>query len=168
MKFTTKSLVRIGAIAAIYVCLCLVFQPISYGAVQVRISEALTILPVFSFDSIIGLTIGCFISNTLSFNFLDMLFGTLATLLSAISTYYLRNVFTKGLPIVATIPPVIFNAVIIGAEITFLFMQDQASINLLLFNILTVGAGQLFSCVFAGLLLYKVINKRPFLKNLFE
>ena len=79
-------------IAAIYVVVTLVFAPFSYGEVQVRLSEALTILPVFTPAAIPGLFIGCLISNILGGCIIpDIIFGSLATLLGAVFTYMLRN-----------------------------------------------------------------------------
>lgn len=163
----TRKLVRGALIAAIYVALCLMLAPLSYGAVQVRISEALTLLPVLCPDAIWGITIGCLISNMLSFSPWDMLFGTLASLIAAICTYKLARVRTKGLPLAAALPPVLINAVIIGAEITYLFMPETASIPVLLFNMLSVGAGQVISCFVIGVPLVRVVEKTPALKKWF-
>ena len=86
--------------------LCSAFS-LAYGPIQLRISEVLTLLPIFTPAAIPGVTIGCFIANIGSFNALDMIFGTAATLIAAILTYYLRNIRFKGLPFLAMLPPVI-------------------------------------------------------------
>ena len=97
-------------IAAIYVVLTMVFAPISYGEVQLRIAEALTILPFFTPAAIPGLTIGCLIANILGGAILpDIIFGSIATLIGAIFTYALRNC-NKFL---APIPPILANTVIV-------------------------------------------------------
>ena len=87
---TTRTLVRIAVISALYAGLTLVLAPISYGAIQVRVSEALTILPLFCWEAIPGLAIGCFIAN-LPMGLWDMLIGTLATLLAAFSTRLVKK-----------------------------------------------------------------------------
>lgn len=160
-------IVRGGLIAAIYVAVCLLLQPLSYGAVQIRVSEALTLLPVLTPDAIFGVTLGCLISNILSFSPIDMLFGTLATLTAALMTRRLAAVRVKGLPLAAALPPILVNAVVIGAEITLFFMPEAASLELLLFHMLTVGAGQVVSCLLLGVPLVKVIEKNTALKNIF-
>ena len=163
----TRKLVRGALIAAIYVALCLMLAPLSYGAVQVRISEALTLLPVLCPDAIWGITIGCLISNMLSFSPWDMLLGTLASLTAAVCTYKLASVRIKNLPFVAALPPVLINAVVIGAEITYIFMPETASFAVLMFNMLSVGAGQIISCFVIGLPLVRLIEKTPALKKWF-
>lgn len=164
----TTRIVRAALIAGIYVVLCLVLQPFSYGPVQVRISEALTLLPVFTPDAIWAVTLGCFLSNLFSMSPWDMLFGTLATFLAAVSTYQLRHIRFKGVPFLSCLPPILFNAVIVGAEITYIFMPETASVPVLLFNMVTVGLGQVVSCGILGLLLVKTIEKAPQLRGWVE
>ena len=164
----TTRIVRAALIAGIYVVLCLVLQPFSYGPVQVRISEALTLLPVFTPDAIWAVTLGCFLSNLFSMSPWDMLFGTLATVLAAVSTYQLRHIRFKGVPFLSCLPPILFNAVIVGAEITYIFMPETASVPVLLFNMVTVGLGQVVSCGILGLLLVKTIEKTPQLRGWVE
>ena len=146
-------LARVAMIAALYTALCLVFAPISYGPVQVRLAEVLCLLPVLGVDAIFGVTVGCFLSP------IDAVFGTLATFLAALATYKLRSVRTFGLPILSSLMPVIFNGLIIGAEITFFFMGTPASWAIFFMNMLTVAAGEIISCVILGNLLIKTIEK---------
>ena len=160
-------LVRAALIAGIYVALCLVLQPLSYGPVQVRVSEALTLLPLFTPDAIWAVTLGCFLSNLFSMSPWDMLFGTLATFLAAVMTWKLRAVRVKGLPLAACLPPILVNAVVVGAEITYIFMPETASLPVLAFNMLTVGLGQAVSCGVLGLALVSLIERRPQLRQLF-
>ena len=98
-----------AAIAALYVVLTLVFAPISFGPVQLRVAEALCILPMFTPAAIPGLFIGCLIANLYTGMITDIIFGSLATLLAAIGTYLLRKK-----PILAAACPVLANAVIVG------------------------------------------------------
>ena len=78
---SVRKLVHCGVVAAIYVVLCLALQPLSYGAVQVRVAEALCLLPVFGAEYIVGVVLGCFLANLLGSTIVDVIFGTLATLL---------------------------------------------------------------------------------------
>lgn len=161
MKHNTKRLVRAALIAGIYVALCLVQHPLAYGPVQFRVSEALTLLPIFTPDAVWAVTVGCFLSNLFSMSPWDMLFGTLAT-------RRLRHVRTRGLPLAAAVPPVLINAVVVGLEITYIFMPETASIPVLLFNMLTVGAGQAVCAGGLGLVLVRTVEKSPLLKQWFE
>ena len=126
-KLTTKKLASAGIISAIYVALTLVLMPISFGAVQVRISEALTILPLFFPEAIVGLTVGCLISNLFGFGVFDVIFGTIATFLSAILTYYagkkIKNSTLKF--IVGGSFPIIINAIIIPLIFIITGSTDQ-------------------------------------------
>lgn len=112
VQFMTQA----AMIAAIYVVLCVVFQPISYGPIQTRIAEALTVLPFFTPAAIPGLFVGCLIANVLGGGIiLDVIAGSVATLIAAFATYALRNK-SKYL---ASVPPVAANALYhsLGSEI---------------------------------------------------
>ena len=151
--------------------LCLVLAPFSYGAVQVRIAEALCLLPVFGAEYIVGVTLGCFLADLFGSTILDVVFGTLATLLACLVTYKLRNVRIKGLAIPASLPPVLFNAVIVGVEIT-LFFTDYRAMSapvwlLCLGNGISVGVGELISCTVLGVALVKLIESNAALKRVF-
>ena len=98
-KLSVHSLVRCAVIAAVYVVVCLVLAPFSYGAIQVRVAEALCLLPVFGAEYIVGVTLGCFLANLLGSTVIDVVFGTLATLLACLLTYKLRDIRVKGLAI---------------------------------------------------------------------
>lgn len=162
-----RMVARTGAIAALYAGLCLVLAPLSYGPVQVRVSEALTLLPVLCPQAVVGVTLGCFIANALASAPLDMLVGTVATLLAALATRRLRHLRFKGVPVVASLPPVLFNAVLVGAELSFLYLAPGSPAALWLLNMLYVGAGQLVSCCGLGLLLIYSIERNPTLQRLF-
>ena len=90
-NLSVRRLVRCAVIAAVYVVVCLVLAPFSYGAVQVRVAEALCLLPVFGAEYIVGVTLGCFLANLLGSTVVDVVFGTLATLLACLVTYKLRH-----------------------------------------------------------------------------
>lgn len=158
--------VRAALIAAVYVALCFVLAPISFGPVQLRVAEALTLLPVLCPEAVLGVTLGCFLANLLFAQPLDVLVGTLATLLAALYTRRLRHVRWRGLPLAASLPPVVINAVFVGAELSYLLLPAGAPAYLWLANMASVGAGQLLSCCVLGLLLLQGIGRRPFLLHL--
>lgn len=113
----TKRIVITGVIAALYATLTLVLAPISYGPVQFRISEIMVLLAFFDPMYILGLTLGCFISNLLGgFGILDIVFGSLATLISCMAIYGTKKIIsnTKIALILASLWPTIFNGIIIG------------------------------------------------------
>lgn len=162
-----QKLVRAALIAAVYVTLCLVLQPISYGPVQVRVAEALTLLPLLCPEAVVGVTLGCFIANLFSGVPLDVIVGTLATLLAALATRKLRKVRLRNLPLLAAAPPVLFNALMVGAELTFLYFPAGSGVGIWLYNMLTVGVGQLVSCYLLGVPLVWFIERTPALHRLF-
>lgn len=139
-------------IAAIYVVLTYLFAPFSFGDIQVRIAEALTILPVFTPAAIPGLFVGCLIGNILGGAILpDIIFGSLATLIGAVFTYLLR----KKSQFLCILPPIISNTVIIP-----LVLRLGYGINLPIpFLMLTIGIGEIISCGILGLILYYALRK---------
>ena len=153
----SKSLAKAGIISAIYIALTLVLYPISFGAFQVRVAESLTLLPLIFPESIIGLTIGCFISNFFGNGVLDIVFGTLATFLSAILTYActkkIKNDWAKIA--IGGIFPVLINAIII--PFTFLALTEQPIVYLV--NSLQIFVGQFISVYFVGTPLYFICKK---------
>lgn len=110
LKSSLKFITRSAIIAAVYFAFSAAVQPVAFGPVQFRLSEALALLPVLMPESIAGLAIGCFFTNFFfsPFGLYDMLFGTLATLLGAVLTRLLRkNV------VLAALPPIILNALLV-------------------------------------------------------
>lgn len=167
-QLSVTRLVRCAVIAAVYVVLCLALAPFSYGAVQVRIAEALCLLPVFGAEYIVGVTLGCFLANLLGSTVIDVVFGTLATLLACLVTYKLRDVRVKGLAIPASLPPVVFNMLIVGAfEITFFFSDTAPTAALAAFNAVAVGIGEIISCTIVGVALVKLVESNEGLKRIF-
>ena len=138
---------------------------IAYNAIQFRFSEALTILSVFTPAAIPGLTVGCILGNISSpFGIWDIIFGSAATLLAAICARKMRNIKIKGLPLLSILMPVIFNAIIVGAEITFLFPTDAPSLTAFTVAALEVGAGEAVVCLAGGIPLYYAIKKSRLFK----
>ena len=149
---STLFLAQGAMIAAVYVVLTLVFAPISYGEVQVRVSEALTVLPFFMPAAVPGLFVGCLIANILGGAILpDIIFGSLATLLGAVGTYLLR----KKTRFLAPIPPIVANTVIVPFVLYYGY-----GVNLPIpFMMLTVGLGEVISCGVLGLIAQTVMMK---------
>ena len=124
IRFLTKASV-IGALYAVLTIFSAVFG-LAYGEIQFRISEALTILPLFTSAAVPGLTVGCIVANIFSsVNPLDTVIGSAATLLSAVLTRKCRGITIKGFPFLSMVFPVLFNALLVGAEIAFFSSSDS-------------------------------------------
>ena len=162
IKKMTHFLTRAAIVAALYTAVTLVVYPFSFGALQVRISEALTILPFYMPEAVLGLFIGCVISNMFSTNIiiLDVIFGSIATLLAAILTYFCAKLGKKGRWL-APLPPVIINAVIIGLvlALTTTSAGEGSFYTVFLYNCLTVGIGQFVACYGLGIPLSYIFDK---------
>lgn len=157
----TSFLTKAAAIAALYVILTLLANAIGLAnySIQVRFSEALTILPAFTPAAIPGLFIGCLLSNILTGCIVwDIIFGPIATLLGALGTYLLR----KKSKWLATIPPILFNTLIIPLVLSYAY-QFEGSLP---YFILTVCIGEIISCGILGMILYSALSK--YRKLLFE
>ena len=140
-----------AVIAALYVVLTYVFSAFASGVIQVRVSEALTILPAFTPAAIPGLVIGCLLSNTLTgCVLLDIIFGSVATLIGALGTNALRR-HTWLVPI----PPIVSNMIIVPFVLRYAYGATDA----FPFMIATVGAGEIISCYLLGMLLYGALKK---------
>ena len=141
-------------IAAIYAVLCILLAPISYSAIQVRIAEALTILPAFTPAAIPGLTVGCLLANILGgCPIMDIIFGTLATLIGAVGTYLLRS--RKSL---IWMPPVVSNTILVSIFSIYIPFMGESE-DSLWFIMLTVCIGELISVCVLGYLLYFALKK---------
>ena len=156
---TVRGLTVGALIAAAYTALSLALAPLSFGYAQIRVSEALTLLPLFSPNAIWGVTLGCALTNAVgaatgaNFGMADVIFGTLATLISAVITSRLGKFRVKGLPVAASLPPVIINALVVGVELWYFTSAP------LLICMLGVAFGQLISCCGLGLLLVKAMER---------
>ncbi|MDR1628682.1 MAG: QueT transporter family protein [Oscillospiraceae bacterium] len=162
---TTLLIVQAGVIAAVYAALTYFSSlfGLAYGGVQFRLSEALTILPVFTPAAIPGLAVGCIIANIISPNgILDMILGPTATLLAAIASRLLGRICFKGLPVLSLLPPVLFNALIIGGMLTYL--GNTFTVTAFLPYAISVGAGQAVVCFGLGLPLAAALKKTGIFK----
>lgn len=149
-KRTTRLMAQAAVIAAIYVVLTIVFAPIAFEEIQVRIAEVLTILPIYTVSAVPGLAIGCLLGNIIGGAPLpDVVFGSLATLIGAAGTRMLRN----AKPVIAVIPPIAANMVIIPFVLRYAY-EIPLPIPLMM---ATVGLGEVISCGMLGLLLYKAL-----------
>ncbi len=156
IRFMSQS----AAIAATYIVLTLLTNifGLANGVIQVRFSEALTILPIYTPAAIPGLFLGCLIANLMTGSIApDIIFGSLATLIGAVFTYLLRK--RKWL---APVPPIVSNTLIIPFVLAF-FYKFEGSIG---YFMLTVGIGEILSCGALGYLLMTTLNKLP--RNLFK
>ena len=172
-KISSRNLTRCAMIAALYAVISIAFLPLAFGAVQARVSEALTLLPVLTGLGIPGVTLGCLITNTYGVasgaNILgaaDIVIGTAATLVASLMTRSLRKYRFKGLPVLASLPPVLINAVVIGAELTYAETNTLIS-PLLWINMFQVGLGQLVACTLLGLVLVWALERAGLDKKLF-
>ena len=147
----TMFIVRSAVIAALYAALTLALYPISFGAVQFRVSEALTLLPIVMPEAIPGLFVGCLVSNLIgSATPWDIIFGSLATLIAAILTYA-----TRRNKILASFWPVICNTVIVGLVLAL-------TLNLPVFLTMgEVGLGELAVVYTVGMAMLAALKRVP-------
>lgn len=150
---STNTLTRGAIIAALYAALTLLLAPISYGEIQIRLSEALTVLPVLMPEAVPALAIGCLLANLLGgCPIYDILFGTLATLLAALCTRALRAHLRAALAM-----PVLFNGVIVGAVVHFCYAPMIALPLCMLF----VAAGEAVTCLLLGPVVLSAVRRIP-------
>ncbi len=167
-KQKTKFLIVGGLIAALYAVATYISAAIglAYGGIQFRFSEALTVLPVFTPAAIPGLIIGCFIGNLGSpFGMLDVLLGTFATALAAVCSFYTRKVTFMRLPLISMFFPVLFNTIIVGAEIAYFLPEGFSALGFLV-AAAEIATGELAVCYGLGIPLFLTLKKSeiPLLK----
>ena len=160
MKTTQQSKVLFMAqaamIAAIYVVLTVLGASFAFGEVQIRFSEALTILPAITPAGIPGVFLGCLISNILGGAILpDIIFGSLATLIGALFTYLLR----KRSKFLAPLPPILANIVVVP----FILRYAYGVLLPIPFMMLTVGIGEIISCGVLGMIVYTALHKYQYI-----
>lgn len=143
----TKYIVKAGIIAAIYVVLTIVLEPISFGPIQFRISEAMTVLPFFIPEAIPGLFIGCFFANFAGGSAIDIFFGSLTTLLAAYLTSKMPNKY------LATIPPILLNAFIVSIWVSKIFNAPYIA------TVGTIGFGEFLSAGILGVVLATIFER---------
>jgi len=162
-RFTTRQLAAAGTIAALYAVLSYFSSifGVAYGPIQCRFSEALCVLPFLIPSATPGLFLGCLAANLLSpYGALDIIFGSLATLMAALWTQRCRRKW------MAPLPPVVCNAVIVGAVITIQQVPGELFWGTFAYNALTIGIGEAISCCILGGLLLHWLEKSRLLQNL--
>ena len=161
-RFTTRQLASAGLIAGLYAGLTL-FLPIpQYGGVQLRVAEAMTVLPFLLPEAVPGLAVGCFLANLLGSPYvLDWVFGTLATLLAALWTSRIKHRW------LAPLPPVVCNGVLVGAVLAW---QQSGSLETFwpafALNGASVALGEAVVCFALGLLLLRAVEKSAALRRI--
>ena len=160
-KFSIRDLTLAAMLAAVYAVLTMALPIPQYAGVQIRFAEALTVLPFLFPAATPGLFVGCIIANLFSPFVLDVVFGSMATLLACLWTSRMTSRW------LAPLPPVLCNAVIVGAEIAWFetgfgpgFWAAYA------FNAFTVGLGELLACYLLGSLLLSALPRISFFRTL--
>ena len=147
--FRPFHLTRAALVAAVYVILCIIFQPISYGIVQFRIAEALTLLPILFVEAVPGLFIGCLLANIIGgYGVFDIFGGSLVTLLAAMVTYWYRR------SLIAYLSPILFNAFLISIYLTIIVGEAPYYMW-----VLSIMLGQSVVILFLGVPLLRVLSK---------
>ena len=173
---STRRMVRIAMIAALYAAITFVTFFLSFGAVQYRVCEVLTLLPVFTGSAIPGLTLGCAVANLVGFftgvnpiGWIDAIVGSSATLFAAFSTRWIGR-HSRGWVryVFAPLPPVLFNAVIVGLELTLLVPTQALVLNGFWMYAASVAVGQAVVCYALGVPLMLVLARRDFYKRIFR
>lgn len=145
-KLNVQNIARLAVVAALYAALTIALSGLSFGPIQFRIAEILTLLCFYRKDYNIALILGCFIANCFSpMALMDMIFGTLATAIAVIPMFYVKNIW------IASLLPVISNSIIIAAELLLAFNEP------IWLSMLTVGAGELVVVTVLGCPLFRFV-----------
>lgn len=160
-----KKITYIAMIAAMYTVLSMAIAPLTFGPVQVRVSEALVLLPIYGFASVYGVTLGCVITNAIGafigmsiLGPIDIVVGSLATLIAAIMTAKLGKIRFKGLPLLAAVPPILVNGIVIGYEL-MLALSGGKNMAVFWTNFASVAFGEFLSCMILGMIMVYFIEK---------
>ena len=167
----TLKLAVSAVIAALYAALTIALAPISYGPLQFRVSEALTVMPFLIPSTVWGVFVGCILANLYTGSVLDILFGSLATLLAALLTArFGKQGNTAKNRLLGCLMPVVFNAVIVGAVLTWGYQMQEFENPLLSygFNALTVGVGEAGVLYLIGYPLMQYLPKLRLFRDMSE
>lgn len=167
-KTLSRYIVTAALIAAAYAALTYLSAAlgIAYGNIQFRLSEALNVLAAFTPAAIPGLTLGCLLGNITSpFGIVDILVGTVATLLSAVCIRMMSRSLGKATPYLAILPPTLFNAVLVGLEITY-FLPEGVTLAAFAVFAAEVAIGEIAVCGALGVPLYYALKSKA--KGLFQ
>lgn len=164
-KQLLKKMVFAAMIAAIYATVTVVLAPISYGNIQIRIAEALVLLPLLFDPALWGITLGCFIANLIGammgtnpLGYLDCIIGTFATFTAAVCTMKLKHIQIHNIPWLSILMPVLFNGIIIGLELAFAFTPETLLSGFMIFGF-EVALGELIAVVVFGIPLISALKK---------
>ena len=168
-KEKIRLIVYSGVIAALYVVLTLPMAQFAFGPIQFRLAEVLTVLPAFAAGYIPGVSLGCFIANLLNPNNLgpvDIIFGTLATVIAGIFT----RIIGKNNKILGIIPPIISNGLIVGGYLPFLLVDEGSSVTAqaVIISMAEVAASEAVLLIIIGIPFILLIEKNSRLKSLVE
>ena len=165
---SNKRAAAIALVAAIYTAVSLLLAPLSYSGIQVRIAEALTLLPLIYKDGIWGVTLGCFLTNLIGtmtgadpIGVLDTIVGTAATLTACLLTWRFRNVRWKHLPLLSMAMPVVLNGILVGLELGFVLVPDSPWAASWIMG-LEVAAGELVSVILGWFLIQALAKTNLF------
>ncbi len=163
VKSSVRALASAGLIAAMYIALSVFIPPLSFGPMQCRPAEVLTVLAVFTPAAVPGLTVGCALSNLIGLSLganvagaADVVIGALATGVAALLSRRWRHCRVGGVPLLLTLPPVVMNALVVGTELTLI--TPRPTVAFWLTQVALVGAGQAVACVGGGLLLARMLS----------
>ncbi|MDO5085594.1 MAG: QueT transporter family protein [Erysipelotrichaceae bacterium] len=172
MKINVKTMAYSAIIAALYTAVSLAIAPLTFGNIQIRFAEALTLLPILAPSTIVGITLGCGLTNLfgamLGINPLghaDVFIGTAATFVACLLSIYYRNHKVKGVPVISVMMPVVINALIIGAELAYVIMPQSLFVGFITFGS-AVFVGQFIACVIIGVPLLNYIDKSKILHKI--
>jgi len=173
MKFTTRKIALAGVIAALYAALTILLGSFAYGPIQFRVAEALCILPFFFPVTVWGIFVGCIVANLLSPYPLDIVVGAVASLLAALCTMQIGKLGKECILVkaIACLPPVVFNAVFIGALIAYYMVsagETEAFLPAFITNAIQVGFGQLVILYAIGFPLMIYLPKSKAFRKLLE
>ena len=170
---TVRKITFAGVIAAVYFTLTLLLTPISFGNIQARLSEALTLLALLAPEAIWGVTLGCLLSNVFGvlmgtniLGVLDIVIGTLATLMAGYLTYRFRKIRIKGIPWLSAFMPIIFNGIFIGLEFALALASAESFGIVWLVAGGEVAIGEAISCLGLGLPLALYLEKNQVINKL--
>ena len=165
-KSVLRKIAVSGVIAALYVAFTLIFQPISFYAIQFRISEALMLLPLLFPESWIGLTLGCLTANLLGGGVIwDIIFGSLASMLAVLLVAQMGRISQKNaMKFLSPLPVIVLNGVIVGVVVTYCYtdlsgFSETAIIGAMFLNMLTVAIGETVVCYVLGVPLLFTLSK---------
>ncbi len=170
-RLNTRAIATAAVVGAAYAALTMLLAPISYGALQLRVSEALCILPYFMPCTAWGLFLGCAIANILTGNLLDIVFGSLATLAAALLTAAAgRRKHSLGSALLACLMPVAFNALVVGAVITCAYngLSLFSHLGVFALNAGQVGLGEAVVLLGLGLPLMCSLSRKTFFREFVE